>query len=359
MDTNMTNSLSRRGIDNYIEHPLYAADIVRITALGDVEVLAGKTVLVTGAAGLIGTVLVDTLMEANRHGADIRVIALDKDRSRSEFRFRRHFESPLFSFLGQDVKESIPTNCPFDVCISAASNTSPIDYAAHPVETALTNLLGCKNALDAARRCGGRVLFCSSVEVYGNARDDRPFREEDTGVLNLANARSSYPESKRAAEALCQSYRTEFGVRTNVARICRVFGPTVLPGDTKAPSQFISNAVRGEDIVLKSDGSQFYSWLHVSDCVSGLLAILAKGEDGLAYNIADESCGASLRDFAQFAAVAAGNELVFDLPTEAEKRGYSKTTRAVMDASQLQMLGWKPFLGLADGIRETIKVLRG
>ena len=354
---NMTNSLSRKGTDSYIEHPLYMADIVRISALANVTALAGRTVLVTGAAGLIGTVLVDALMEANRQGADIRVMALDKDRTRSESRFRRHFGSPLFSVLNQDVKEPIPANCPFDVCVAAASNTSPIDYAAHPVETALTNLLGCKNALDAACRCGGRVLFCSSVEVYGNARDDQTFQEEDTGMLNLVNARASYPESKRAAEALCQCYRTEFDVRTNVARICRVFGPTVLPGDTKAPSQFIANAARGEDIVLKSDGSQFYSWLHVSDCVSGLLAIIAKGDDGLAYNIADASCNAPLRDFAQFAAAAAGTKLVFDLPTEAEKRGYSKTTRAVMDASRLRSLGWKPEHRLDEAVKRTVEIL--
>ena len=354
----MTDSFSRKRTDNYVEHPLYTAEVVRIAALGDAKALAGKTILVTGAAGLIGTVLVEALMEANRQGADIRVIALDKDRPRSESRFRRHFGSPSFSFLEQDAKAPLPPDCRFDICVVAASNTSPLDYAAHPVETALTNLLGAKNALDAARRCGGRVLFCSSVEVYGNARNEKTFREEDTGMLNLGNARSSYPESKRAAEALCQCYHTEFGVHTNTARICRVFGPTVLPGDTKAASQFITNAVRGEKIVLKSDGLQFYSWLHVFDCVTALLAIAAKGADGLSYNVADPSCDASLRDFAQFAADAAGTELVFDLPTEAEKRGYSKTTRAVMDASRLRTLGWKPAAGLADRIRQTVETMR-
>lgn len=350
-------AFDRSGTADYAKSPIYREDIVRIAASDDMQALAGKRVFVTGAAGLIGTVFVDAMMEANRHGAHIRIIAADREKVRSEVRFARHAGSPDLVLVGMNVRDPMPEDHPFDVCIAAASNTSPLDYAAHPVNTALTNLLGAQNALEAARKCGGRVLFCSSVEVYGNARDNESFREEDTGRLNLANARASYPESKRAAEALCQSYHSEFGVRTNVARICRVFGPTVIPGDTKAPSQFISNAVRGEDIVLKSNGLQFYSWLHVSDCVSAMFAILARGEDGLAYNVADASCDASLRDFARFAADAAGTRLVFDLPTEAEKRGYSKTTRAVMDAIRLRSLGWKPALSLQAGISRTVGML--
>ena len=347
------------GTADYAQSPLYTEDIASIAASDDIEALFGKRVLVTGAAGLIGTVLVDAMMEANRHGAGIRVIAADRDMVRSEIRFSRHSGSPDLVLLGMNVRNQLPDDLPFDICIAAASNTSPLDYAAHPVNTALTNLLGAQNALEAAKKCGGRVLFCSSVEVYGNATGEEAFREEDTGRLNLSNARASYPESKRAAEALCQSYHAEFGVRTNVARICRVFGPTVIPGDTKAPSQFIANAVAGRDIVLKSDGTQFYSWLHVADCVSALLAILAHGENGTAYNVADASCDAPLRDFAQFAADAAGTHLVFDLPTEAEKRGYSKTTRAVMDASRLRGLGWTPSLSLESGIQNTVAVLKG
>lgn len=337
-------------------HPLYSEDLDRILETGFAQALAGRRVAVTGASGLIGTVLVDALLRANRLGAGIAVTAIARDRDRLAERFGDRTADPMLRILAHDVREPLPEDLSFDVGIAAASNTSPLDYAAHPVATARTNLDGARHMLDAAARRGGRVLFCSSVEVYGNARGDESFSEDDTGLLQIGNARASYPESKRAAEALCQCYRAEFGVPVNAARICRVFGPTVLPGDTKAASQFIANAARGEDIVLKSEGTQFYSWIHVADCVSALLAILARGEDGLAYNVAADGCDASLRDFAQCAADAAGTKLVFDLPNEAERRGYSKTTRAVLDASRLRALGWNPAYGLAEAVARTVAI---
>ena len=130
--SDLSDVLAQSGTDDYAKSPLYQEDIARIAASEDMQALASKRVLVTGAAGLIGTVLVDSMMEANRHGARIRIIAADREMVRSEVRFARHAGSPDLVLVEMNVRDPMPEDHPFDVCIAAASNTSPLDYAAHP-----------------------------------------------------------------------------------------------------------------------------------------------------------------------------------------------------------------------------------
>lgn len=342
-----------------LESSVYRDDLERVLADARPEsVLGGKTVLVTGATGLLGTFLCDVLSEANGRGANIRVVAVGRDASRAVDRFGDRLDTPLFSFLRHDVRDPFPEDLSFDFAIGGASLTHPVAYATHPLETILTNIEGTRHLLDAAARCRATALFLSSVEVYGNSRDGSPFREEDTGALDLSNARAGYTESKRVSEALCQAYASERGLDVRIARLCRVFGPTVLDTDTKASSQFLGKAVQGEDIVLKSAGEQLFSYLHVSDAVSALLAILRAGKTGTAYNAASSRCNVRLREFAERAAAAAGTRVVFDLPPEAERRGYSIASSAILDASRLRALGWTPRLDFEEAVRRTIDVLR-
>lgn len=344
---------------NRMDSPIYREDVERV--LSDVKpesFLGGKTVLVTGATGLLGTFLCDVLSAANGRGASIRILAVGRNVARAGERFGPLLGTPLFTFLEHDVRHPFPDGTVFDFAIGGASLTHPVAYSKHPLETILTNVEGTRNLLDAAARCRAKVLFLSSVEVYGNSRDGRPFREEDTGALDLSTARAGYTESKRVSEALCQAHAAENDLDVRIARLCRVFGPTVLLNDTKASSQFLLRAAAGEDIVLKSAGEQRFSYLHVSDAASALLSVLATGETGMAYNAASPDCNVRLRDFAERAAAAAGTRIVFDLPPETECRGYSIASTALLDASRLRALGWTPRLGFDEAVRRTIDVLR-
>ena len=150
----------------------------------------------------------------------------------------------------------------------------------------------------------------STVEVYGNARGEDVFTEDYTGRLNLATARSCYSESKRVSEALCQSYIAERGAKVKIVRLSRIFGPTMLMSDTKASSQFIIKALNGEDIVLKSEGKQYFSYTYVADAVSAMLYVLLHGENGVAYNISNEACNVRLKEFASLCAEWAGKKVV-------------------------------------------------
>lgn len=336
-------------------HPLYQQDLAHILSTSGIEALHGKKVLITGATGLIGTHLIDALMSMG----DVEIIAVGRSRDKAAARLGEYYDCARFCFLEQDVREPFPSDIAPDYIIPLASNTHPKAYSEYPAETLLINTLGCQHALDLARRCGATVLYPSTVEVYGNARGTDVFTEDYTGQLNLANARACYPESKRVSEAMCLSYAAEYGIDVKIVRLSRVFGPTMLVSDTKASSQFIQKALSKEDIVLKSEGTQFFSYTYTTDAVTAMLHVMLHGESGVAYNIANPACDVHLRDFATLCAEAAGTKVVFDLPEESERRGYSIATQAILSPDRLFALGWNPRYDMREALKRTISILDG
>lgn len=339
-------------------HQLYQEDLDRILQTEGIERFNGKCFLITGATGMVGTCLIDALMKYNRDAqAEITIFAVGRNQDRAAARLGEYFSSKFFQFIEQDVRDPFPASIHADYIIPLASNTHPMAYSRFPVETVEINVKGAENALKKALKCNATVLYPSSVEIYGNGDD--VFHEDFTGKLNLATARACYTESKRVSEALCQSYISEYGVESKIVRLSRLFGPTMLESDTKASSQFILKALAGEDIVLKSKGTQLFSYTYIAEAVQAMLFVLLYGESGKPYNIASEACTVRLADFAAGCAALAGRSVVFDLPSDAEANGYSVATKAVLSTERLSDLGWKSSYSFEDALRRTYRILLG
>ncbi len=325
--------------------------------------LSGKKILIAGATGLIGRYLLDLLMYKNEEeNLGCTVTAVSRDQYRAEQIFpKRYFEQDDFRYFEHDVSEPFGVDMgKYDYVIHLASNTHPVAYAERPIETITSNVYGTKNLLDFCAALGtARFVFPSSVEIYGENRGDTElFQEDYMGYLDCNTLRAGYPESKRVCESLCQAYRKEKGVDVVIPRLPRVFGPTMGDSDSKAAAQFIRKAAGGEDIILKSGGEQYYSFLYVADAVTGLITVMLSGNQGGAYNVADPSCDRTLKEMAGVCALEGGTDVRQECPDAVEKSGYSTVTKARLDAGKIKALGWSPIFSVEEGLRQTIRILR-
>ena len=340
------------------------------------EKLQGCNVLITGATGLIGGCLVEVLMSRG----DVNVYAAGRNEERARRRFAEYKDNPHFHFFKYDVSRplsdvsrplsegtSSPLSegnpVPFHYIIHAASDASPAAFASTPVDVIKSNIYGTANLIEYGMVNGmRRFLYVSTGEVYGEggATEETPdgpaFKETDSGYVNPVLPRSCYPSSKRAAETLCAAYKEQYGADMVIARPCHTYGPHFTPSDNRVYAQFIRNVLRGEDIVMKSDGSQFRSWCYVVDCVRALLYILLKGEAGEAYNIADKNSNVTIRQLAEMIAGAAGRKVVLQIPKDSESKGYNRVTRSLFSTRKLEALGWSISGNMSDKLARTVEI---
>ena len=338
--------------EQYYEKSLSAA----ISGVG--SALNGRRVLITGATGLIGSFLAEALARLNETaGANIEIYAAGRSEAGIRNRFGALADAPRFHYVPYDATKPVSLDFEPDFIVHAATSAHPMAYATDPVGTMRANLFGAMELLEALRGQGrGRFLMLSTGETYGE-NPDLPdgFSETDHGWIDPMLPRACYPESKRAAETLCASYAAQYGVDALVARLCHVYGPTFTPSNSRADAQFIRKALAGEDIVMKSTGSQVRSFCYVADAVNALMTLLALGERGQAYNVANRASVASIREYAETLADIAGVKVVFDLPPEVERAGYTRITRAVLNPAKLEGLGWRARYDLRAGLEETFR----
>lgn len=335
---------------NYIQLQEYN----NILSLINIESFKNKSILVTGANGLIGSYLIDFLLYVNNaFNYKIKIYAMARSKRKLEKRFKPDKNLVL---IEQDLNEPINKTIQVDYIVHAASNAHPCAFSADPVGTMKTNLLGTINLLEMIKGTNTKFLYISSGEIYGNNIDNAPFKEEDFGSIDTKNPRSCYPESKRAAETICVSYNAQFGLSVNILRLCYVYGPVITADNSRADAQFLRNAINGEDIILKSEGLQRRTYLYVADAISAILLVLSNGKNAEFYNVANLDSIASVREYASILAKTSNVGLKFETPDDIEKSGYSKPLDSILNSDKLINLGWRPFYGLKEGLSNTIKI---
>ena len=307
--------------------------------------LNNKSVLVTGATGLIGSLLVKALLySADNNGADITIGAFirNKDKADKVLGNLKKDHPNLVYEIG-DLSDGLNLSRRYDYIIHAASATGSKDFIEKPVETILTTVESTKNFLKYAKENGiDSMVYISSMEVYGEIPHET-VKEEDFGLLNWMNLRSSYPQSKRLAETLCLSYCSEYGVPVKIVRPTLTFGPGVSKEDNRVFAQFARAVINKTDITLLTKGGTKRDYLYTADAVKGILTILLSGKNGEAYNLSNQDSYCTILEMAQMCCSLANNEISvkFDLDPEKSKC-YPKEQKIQLDNRKLLELNNSP-----------------
>ena len=341
-------------------------DDVRLVAenIPGINKIYNKKILITGATGMLCSPVVDIISLLNREkDAKIELVIAGRNEQRCSDRFLGVLDDGDYEFVKYDANSAEKLDVTADYIIHGASNADNRKFLKEPVETLLSNIIGLKALLDlAAENKGSRLLFVSSSEVYGNRERfsydaGGEIAEDEYGYVDILSSRSCYPSGKRSAESLCASYIDEYDVDAVIVRPGYIYGPTISKTDSRASAAFTLDAASGRDIIMKSKGEQLRSYCYMLDCASALLSVLLNGECGEAYNISNKDSIVTIRDVAECLARKSGVNVVFEIPSDEEKKSFNSMKNSVLDASKLESLGWKACFGLEEGIERTLKFL--
>lgn len=320
--------------------------------------LENKTVMVTGASGMVGSYFVRTLLKLNevRH-MNIHVICVARN-------IKKIGEDILADsaaeVLSHDVTKPFVYDKEIHFIIHAASPASPLIMKDCPVDTIAANVLGTYNTLELAREKNAEgYMFISSREIYGQPDENQEFFTEDSyGFVDPLNPRSCYPEGKKAAETMCASYKAQYGLNAKAARLAHTYGPGMSVYDGRVQADFLKNVLFHEDIVMKSEGLPVRTYTYIADAIAGMFLILLNGTD-MAYNIGDENAKISIRGLAELLVRITPERnlsVKLDIPENGTK-GCAPFTLGILDSSRLRKLGWKPKNTIEEGFKRTIEYL--
>ena len=324
------------------------------------ELFLNKNVLVSGAAGMLPSYMVETLLYLNEtKQLNIKIIGLVLNAEDALRRFSHYKGNKNLVFISQNVCDKIEINEKIDYIVHAASLATPKVYNKNPIGTIAPNVIGTNNLLNlAAEKKVECFLFFSTTGVYGHVTEDSfPIKEDCFGSFDPFNISSCYIESKRMGENMCIAWMHQYGVPIKIIRPATTYGPGLKLDDGRSYADFISNVVNRQDIEIYSDGKALRNFCYLADATIGFFTVMLKGKVGEAYNIATER-EISIIDLAKLLAEKVFPELKLKVVVKADPaKNFLRVhfSRTIVDISKIKALGWEPKITEAEGFKRTIE----
>lgn len=341
----------------------YKKDLIESkTNIVNVDELNGKTVLITGSTGLIGSAVADYLLMQNHDGhVNTKVFLAGRDKKVLEKRFEEFRSDTDYIYVPYECSKSlaVPDDQHIDYIIHLAGVANTTLYSTDPCGVMNAAIDGCRNVLEyAAIHPSTRVVYVSSSEIYGKNETGAPYTESEYYGIDILNPRACYPSAKIACETMCAAYHSQHGTDVVIVRPGHIYGPTATTADHRASSQFPRDVLDSGEIVMKSAGGQRRSYCYVADCTTAILTVMLNGTSGEAYNISNADSVVSIKEMAEAFADAGDGIVRMELPDELESKGYTMMDDSVLDGSKLSSLGWKGQFNMQTGAERTLEAMR-
>ena len=325
--------------------------------------LNNKTVLISGANGYVPQFFVHAFIKRNDlYGSNIKVIALCRNKEKTKERFGEYFERSDFRMIYQDICDPLAITEKLDFIIHAASPAGIRVTMEKPIAVFEANLMGMKNIASIALINDARVLYISSVDVYGHIDEIKRYEETDIGYIDHLESRNIYATSKRATESLCMCYGKN-GLDYIIARPSQIMGPGISLNDERLHINMINQMITTGKIILKGDGTPKRSFIYVTDAIIGLLVVMTKGESQGIYNVCNENAEATVKELAEMISnMVSSDKGVIEYDCVARKKDPAVTSvvlQVCISSRKLQEIGWKPQIGLNESSRRMIDYYRG